>query len=500
VCVVCVVYTVPALCVLFERLALQDDFQAWLYLTRIQTSLNPLGLASQTRRLSLSYTINHQRGEEEEGIVVGSSSEEEEENEADASEEREGEGEREREEGELLWDRISQLRRRRRRNNDRDEVIGPVQGPIQALTAMRIFYLMKNLTHLKLEGDDEFKTLESAITRRRQQEDEDEDGGGHGIGSGSEMESLLGRARVVKLFGKSLRWDRLIFFISSCPTSLRELQVGGLYRAPQSLSVDRQRRDNVINLNDDGDEDEEEENDEVITSAQVGDSRRRLRSHTGTHSRGQLPINYEFPPSLDRSPSPLPEPPRSIPNFPRFVGLTRLRLDKPQLSDQHLLSIVRATCQSLEAFSLVDSKCFSRECLIITLRNLPNLFELELINCVFFQDSIVGGIELDSGGEQEEETGEEEDEEEGIETRNEEEENSNETSILAPLSLPDKSTPLTNDLDPYTTTPPFTTNSPITRFETKSPLDYLALYCPFVHSLKLTTPPRETFVGFRFIL
>lgn len=365
---------------MFERLVLSSNEQAEAYLAKVQSADEPLDLAAWTRRLSISYRSSTPPGQD------------------------------------------------------------PSDLPVSPLNAIKVFYLLTNLTQLRLESDDEFAALESAMRRRGDREG---------------AKTLIRKVRIVRLVGK-VRWDRLIELVGES-SRLRELQVGGLY------SAEPRRTDS------DSDSDSTEETFRIPLSR----PRPLVRSNTDTSMLDltKLPP-FAFPSSLERPASPIPLPPRLVPAFPQFANLSRLSLEAPNLSDHHLLSIVSGLRHSLQTFSLLNSNSFSREALIIALRNLRNLFELDLTNCNFPDSTPRGSLSPELDPEK--------------------------PPLLSPFEFPPHpnltlplapSSPSFDLLDIYTTQ--FSPSRPITLLELRHPLDYLPLYCPFLQTLKLTCPPTQ---------
>jgi len=263
---------------------------------------------------------------------------------------------------------------------------------------------------------------------------------------------LIRKVRIVKLVGK-VRWDRLIELIGDS-SRLRELQVDGLYSAEP-------RNEN--------DEEESEETFRVPLSR----PRPLVRSNTDASMLDLTkPPPFAFPSSLERPASPIPLPPRLVPSFPQFANLSRLSLDSPTLTDHHLLSIVSGLRDSLQSFSLLNANSFSREALIITLRNLRNLFELDLTNCIFADSTPRGSLSLLQDPEKP-----------PLPPSLEFPPHPHLTLPLAPSSSS------FDFLDIYTTH--FSPTRTITLLELRHPLDYLPLYAPFLHSLKLTSAPTQ---------
>ncbi|GAA5880819.1 hypothetical protein JCM16303_005129 [Sporobolomyces ruberrimus] len=290
---VCRAFTAPALCLLFERLSLHTDQQARDYLREIEAARDPLSLATRTRRLSITY-----------------------------------------------------------RTNEDDTPNSPTSLSVRGSDAMKVFYLLKNLTHFKVDSDDEYRTLESAMRRR-----------GHEEGA----KALLRKAKSVELRGKFLRWDRLVNLVEDL-ANLRGLYVEGLYDAG-IYDVERRRA----------------RNDFRPTAGSTGTTNEATQMQEMVGPAEQSAVAFAFPPSLDRPASPHPDPSPSTSAFPQFTHLRRLVLDHAlnPCPDQHLLSIVGAVRHSLESFAVVRSIWFSREALLIALRNLRNLAELELTHCSF---------------------------------------------------------------------------------------------------------------------
>ncbi|GAA6009156.1 hypothetical protein JCM11491_005773 [Sporobolomyces phaffii] len=394
---VCKPFRAPALYVLFERVALFTDRQALSYLAALESAFDASTPATWTRRLNISYRSSS--------------------------------------------------------SSDDDAV--------RAENAIKVFYAVRNLVHLRIESDDELSAFESAIRRSA---------GSSGGCSG--LETKIGSVRTVKLVG-TLRWDRLVHLLRESRL-LKELQVGGLYRAeaqpPSGAGGD----------------------DEPSRSA---------NAHDPSRSASDLDTNSDTAPfedsrSLERPASPVPAPPRAIPSFPRFDHLRLVRLDAPALDDDYLLSIVAVVRHSLESFALVDATCFSREALIVVLRNLRNIFELELSNCTF-PDSTTAATTVPARR-----------------GRARQPVSSVPTSLTAPrtaprpdradLTLPDSRRATSSssgssiaddddDSDPYAAAA-FDLARPISNEELRHPLDYVALYCPFLQSLKLSSRPNDAAV------
>ncbi|GAA5880794.1 hypothetical protein JCM16303_005118 [Sporobolomyces ruberrimus] len=374
---VCRAFTAPALCLLFERLSLHTDQQARDYLREIEAAREPLSLATRTRRLSVTY-----------------------------------------------------------RTNEDDTSTSPTSRPVQASTAIKVFYLLRNLTHLRLDSDDGLRALESAMRRRGE-----EDG----------VKSLVRKVRTVKLLG-NVRWDTLVSLVEDSK-HLRELHVAGLCqsqldrggRAPDNFELEPLATISDTEVDAVGTEDPSSVSDAPTTDA--------------------VPtcLPFKFPSSLDRPASPLPGPPRTIPAFPRFANLRLLRLEKPRMNEYHLFSMIAALRDSLESFALVEATLFSRQALVIVLRNLPNLFELDLTDCAFPDAIVIGGIDSDW------------------------EEDPFRPPPPRGLTFPDPPSALTDHLDPYAS--PFEISQAISGLELLRPLDCLPLYCPFLQSLKFTSPP-----------
>lgn len=402
---------------MFERLALQTDRQANEYLKKIESSGEASTIAGWTRRIAISYRTP---GDDDDDDTEPATSE-----------------------------------------DDQDD-------PVTAQQAIKVFYLLNNLTHVKLESDDEFRAFESAIKRR----------------GGNARRVLLGRTRTIKLVGGELRWDRACELLGDS-TKLRELRIEGLYKArrPQPATEASEQGDD--NDNDDVlihvTRDENSTTSPILPFFDAQET--LLESPLAQTSTIELPEPpSEFPSYLERPASPLPDPPRSIPSFPRFDQLSRLCLADPSLTDQHLLSIVGGVRNSLEAFSLVDASCFSRQGLIVALRNLRNLFELDLTNCTFTTTSTLTSTTNSTNNRR------------GPFASSssfvvaEQEEDPTLVPLDPSLSIPDVRSGATDHLDPYSV--PFNRSTlPITLLELRHPIDYLPLYCPFLQSFKLTCPP-----------
>ncbi|GAA5986298.1 hypothetical protein JCM5350_002974 [Sporobolomyces pararoseus] len=431
---VCKTFKSPALRILFERLSLQTDSQAREYLKTLQRSSKGQGgtvseLGSLTRRLSISYTVPSpvEPVREGEGGEEAQQGEEAVESRADALRNATVERAREiQDEGDQDGD--EEVGNFRYESEQGELAEGEVEETlVKGSDAMKIFFSLNNLTSLSVECEDEFGALFSSLNRN---------------GGRVARENLLGRVQVVKLVGSKIRWDRLIQLLDTSK-SLRELQVEGLYEA-------KEREE----------ETEQEEEATAIPPQEI------------------TTFSPQFPISLERPASPLPRAPFSTPRFPRFDHLVRLRLDSPSLSDQLLLSLVGCLKNSLESFALTNSSsCLSREGLIIILRNLTNLFELELSDLGFVDDRrenvraqmqsptqslLMESSSSDSGN--------------ASSSRN------------TPLVLPSPRSLTTDQLDPYSFVP-FSPSLPITLSELRSPIDYLPLYCPFLQSLTLTQSP-----------
>lgn len=375
------------------------------YLNRLSRSRNAPYVAGWTRRLSISYRADHSTLDSDGGDQQQARSEEDDNGDLGASDRERG-------------------------------------APVSASRAIKVLYLLSNLTHLRVQADDEFRVLESAIRRRR-------DG----------RKALLARVSTVRLVGGTLRFDRLVELIRQSP-KLRDLQVEGAFEA------DRDDEDDSFGGDGDGTRTLGCDNEHAMANLHRGDE----DSGAGNPPTSVVAF-FTYPSSLDRCASPVPAPPRSIPAFPRLDHLTRLRLDGPFLSDRHLLSIVGAVQHSLESFALVNATCFSREGLVIALRNLRNLFELELVNSTFhhWHSSPLRHLFSDSDSQHATAT-----DFGPLWTRS--------------LKLPEPTSSSTDQLDPYLNHG-FCETFAITTLELRNPVDYLPLYCPFLRTLVLTCNP-----------
>ncbi|GAA5874175.1 hypothetical protein JCM1840_000376 [Sporobolomyces johnsonii] len=365
--VTCQAFTGPAIHLLHERVHLAESERAQGFIEALQRSPSPNRLAAATRQLSITYRIPV---------------------------------------------------------DSEDDSAYPVPSSL----ALRIFYVLRNLRRLEVDGDDDLRALESAIRR-----------GGGG----------LGQVRTLKM--NKVRWDRLVRMLEGA-SKLETLYSIGLYEAelPSSQgddAADGQAPPRLVGT--DG---------QLSFSPSTNSPPQLVLSHSSPLTSGAdaKEDDEAFPPNLARPPSPTPLPPLAPPAFP-LLPLRRLTLHSPAISSSFLLALLSSTRNTLEALALISAPTFSREGLILALRSLPNLLELDISDCDFsdaLEDSLTpaGGV----------------------------------TSPPLPhITLPAAVAGTTSSSSPPALTTATSSSRPITWNELSFPLDHLAQYCPFLHWLKL---------------
>ncbi|GAA5918907.1 hypothetical protein JCM1841_006673 [Sporobolomyces salmonicolor] len=300
--------------------------------------------------------------------------------------------------------------------------------PIPSSLALRIFYVLHNLRRLEVDGDDDLRALESAIRR-----------GGGG----------LGKVRTLKM--NKVRWDRLVQMLERA-SKLEALYSTGLYEAelPSSQGDDAVGGQAPPRL--------------VGTDGQLNFSTPKdvppqlvlSHSYPVTSGADAKEDDGAFPLTLARPPSPTPLPPPVPPAFP-LLPLRRLTLNSPAISSSFLLALLSSARDTLEALALISAPSFSREGLILGLRSLPNLLELDISDCQF-SDALENSLARAGGA----------------------------TSPPLPhIALPAAVAGTASTGSALTSTTAISSSRPITSNELSFPFDYLAQYCPFLQWLKL---------------
>ncbi|GAA5853169.1 hypothetical protein JCM8547_000224 [Rhodosporidiobolus lusitaniae] len=158
-----------------------------------------------------------------------------------------------------------------------------------------------------------------------------------------------------------VRWDQLVDLIGES-NKLESLELSNFYHAEQPLQPGQDGDTAVV----DSTAAETDEQNPVSSSLSPGGDEGDAALLTVT-----LPC-----------PRPTLPPPSCLPSFPS-LPLAKLTLRSPAILDDLFLSIIVSTSHTLSSLCLVEANCFSKTALVLALRGVPNLAELELSRCRF---------------------------------------------------------------------------------------------------------------------
>ncbi|GAA5900123.1 hypothetical protein JCM6882_002618 [Rhodosporidiobolus microsporus] len=213
-----------------------------------------------------------------------------------------------------------------------------VEGEVSTTTALPILFLLDNLRYLDVDaGDEGLKAVRQVLAS----------GGG-------------GMSKLRGLKSSKVRWDKLVGMLANTH-KLARLDIEGLHQAEPA-----------------GEDAEQDDEDAPPTEA-GSSSPPATTTHLGDDEEEGVLL---FRPELARPPSPSLPAPLVLPPFPASP-LTRLVLRSPNIADELLLSILSASYKTLSSLALIEAHCFSRTALVVALKGVRNLSDLELSACRF---------------------------------------------------------------------------------------------------------------------
>ncbi|GAA6012796.1 hypothetical protein JCM10207_005363 [Rhodosporidiobolus poonsookiae] len=229
----------------------------------------------------------------------------------------------------------------------------PSEHTVTSRLALPVLYLLNNLHHLELDAGGEGFKLVRQALNN----------GGGGM---KQLRTLRLNSRV--------RWDKLVEMTGRSEKLIR-LELTELFHAEP---------DGEEAVADGGDIERDENGVEVIDITSSNGSAPPSPILEASAQCAEAPEDGATPlyPTFVRPPSPALAAPTSLPGFPS-LPLKHLSLSAPNIHDDLLLSMIAATRGTLSSLTLSCATCFSRTALVLTLKGLPNLTSLELDNCTF---------------------------------------------------------------------------------------------------------------------